>query len=96
LIRGVEMSDTVRKTILIWDQCGEKEIEFYILKGDYRHLNKVMINSTRSKRKLQDELAKLMYADGDGGGHALLKPEKEFPYDAVKKGYPVIVAGFLP
>lgn len=81
------------KTVLIYDQCGQAAIEFYVVDGDLTHLEGVFINSSEGKRKLQNELSNLMY---DKKGQPKLKPCKRFPYKTVKAGAPVIVCGFLP
>ncbi len=81
------------KTVLIFDQCGEAPIEFYVLKGDYSRLADVYVNSTEADEALADELNDLFY---DAEGKKLLKPKKRFPVNAVKNGALVITCGFLP
>lgn len=78
----------VTETVVIFDQCGEQSIEFYVLKGDYRHLNGVYINVTEDD-SLTEELNQLIYE---------AKPKKftKFPRKAVIRGAAVIVAGFPP
>lgn len=82
------------KTILIYDQCGERPIEFYILDGDYTHLDGIYVNHSNHDENLRDELANLLYDEQTGD--SLLTPETNFPTYEVKKGALVIVAGFLP
>lgn len=82
-----------QKTVIIFDQCGEAPIEFYVLNGDYRHLHGVYINECGDEA-LTEQLLKLLY---DFEGRKLQKkPRNSFPYHAVKAGAFVIVAGFMP
>jgi hypothetical protein len=94
------------KTILIYDQL-DAELKFFVLEGNYTHLNKVYMNSVlpdgatkkaqKAHDKLQEELEKLIYGDG---GDILLPYTTEFPLDVIDDGLfgsvAVIVAGFLP
>ncbi|WP_407304013.1 hypothetical protein [Acinetobacter sp.] len=82
-----------QKTIIIYDQCGLMPVEFYVLDGDYRHLNGIYGNHSKQSKKLTDELCDLFY---DEEGESLLTPVETFPVDEVKNGAFVIVAGFLP
>jgi hypothetical protein len=80
------------KTVLIYDQCGQAPLRFYVLGEDYRHLHGTYINSD-SNDNLQDELSALLgladYPDS--------RPHLDvFPVDAVKEGAAVIVCGFYP
>ncbi len=81
------------KTVMIFDQCGQEPIEFYVLDGDYTHLDGVYINSTATKPKLDRELTKLMY---DTEGKRKMKHLLTFPHKAVVNGAKVIVCGFYP
>lgn len=81
------------KTVLIYDQCGEASIEFYILDGDYQHLDRVYINGAEEEQEKQDELSALLY---DNKSQKKLKARMTFPTNAVIDGAAVIVAGFLP
>jgi hypothetical protein len=90
------------KTVLIFDQC-EANVEFFVLEGDYRELDKVYINAykegatakeQKANEKLQNKLNKLLYHQKTGEYlHPVLH---EFPTQAVRDGAEVIVAGFLP
>ena len=80
------------KTVLIFDQCGEQPLQFFVVEGDYQHLDSVYINATDDEA-LEDELNSLLY---DEAGKLKLKPIKGFPYKAVKSGAKVIVVGFAP
>lgn len=82
------------KTVLIYDQCGQAPLEFYVLEGDYSHLDKIYINHINHDAKLMDELCDLLY-DAETGA-SLLVPELNFPVNAVSKDTKVIIAGFLP
>lgn len=79
-----------RRTIMIFDQL-DAELVFFVLEGDYTHLNKVYINSEGTEA--EDELSRLMFLD-DGGFR--FTPCGEFPYSSFVPGETaVIVAGFL-
>ena len=89
------------QTVLIYDQL-DAELKFFVLDGDYSHLNGVYINQmvegTKAKQKAadakQDELTNLMYVKETGElKHQFLTT---FPTAAVLDGAIVIVAGFLP
>jgi len=80
------------KTIIIYDQCGEHAIQFFVVDGDYSHLNNVYINNTEDQAKT-DELSDLLYGED---GRIQLKAYKKFPIKAAKEGANVIVAGFAP
>jgi hypothetical protein len=81
------------KTIIIWDQCGQSDLSFFVVDGDYSHLDGVYING-HADDSLVEELSSLVY---DDNGKTLLKVYKKFPrkasMDAENK---IIVAGFLP
>ena len=81
------------KTVLIYDQCGQEPIKFYVLEGNYSHLDGVYINEADSQEHLQDELSNLMYTEK---GRVIPMEHGCFPTHEVKNGAPVIVAGFLP
>lgn len=90
-----------RKTVIIYDQL-DAVVKFFVLDGDYRHLNNVYINQCDGKTKkeqkaaddLQDELCNLVYDPKTG--EVLLPVFTKFPIEAVQNGADVIVAGFLP
>lgn len=81
------------KTVLIYDQCGQEEIQFAVLDGDYSELNGIYINNAHQEQEDQDRLNDLI-CDEEGGYKINLLDQ--FPVDAVKDGAVVIVAGFLP
>jgi hypothetical protein len=81
------------KTVIIWDQL-EAGIDFVIIEGDYRHLDRMYINHPDHPEEKIDELSKLMY---DQTTWRLRNVHlKEFPTEIVKSGSAVIVCGFLP
>lgn len=83
------------KTIVIWDEC-EANIKFFVLEGNYSHLNGVYINSVLSKEKHQDELSKLVYCQDTG--EIKLPILKEFPIKllAQREMFCIVVAGCVP
>jgi len=86
------------KTVIIYEEVTEP-IKFFVVERDCTHLDRVYINSTRNQKKV-DELSALMYGKENSpewkDGQIILYEEKEFPYQEVKDGAKVIVAGFLP
>ena len=72
-------------TIIIYDQCGEADLQFYVLDGDYSHLNKVYINGCDN-----DELVNEVSSIIENKGLA------QFPVKDCLPDTKVIVVGFLP
>jgi hypothetical protein len=63
------------KTVVIWDSMGQDNVKFFIVEGDYSHLNNVYINSGETEK--EDELEALMSYDNEGKTkHEMLS---EFP-----------------
>lgn len=81
------------KTAIIYDQFGEKDIEFYVIEGDYSRLDKVYINSYEGDEDLQGELYHLMF--NEEGDQILKKASKEEFCKAISKGAKLIVCGFI-
>jgi len=81
------------KTVIIYDQCGQEDIKFFILEGDYRKFHNKYINSVDNPPKLDEELYTILYTS-DG----VLKQSyvKEFPVEAVRDGAEVVIIGFFP
>ena len=80
------------KTVIIYDQCYEAPLSFYVVDGDYSELNGVYGNSVKSDEIAQGNLFKLVFNEDWTQKPALA----EFPVEAVKAGAIVIVAGFIP
>jgi hypothetical protein len=90
------------KTIFIFDQC-DAGIKFFVLDGDFSHLDKVYINSCgldewtdEQHGELEtkmEELTQLLYWPD---GNFKFLTFSEFPVQDVLDGAKVIVAGFLP
>ena len=89
-------------TVIIYDQL-DADLKFFVLDGDYTHLDKVYVNQyqegktkkeQKAAAKLQDELTNLVYDPKTGA--TILPVLTEFPTQAVLAGAVVIVAGFLP
>ena len=91
------------KTVVIFDEC-EANLRFFVLEGDFGHLNGVYINSCGpeglSKKeqkelvKKQNELNGLIY--DEESGQMKVPTFHLFPTQAVIDGAQVIVAGFVP
>jgi hypothetical protein len=80
------------KTVFIWDEMVG-EIKFFVVDGDYRHLNNIYINGSDDDEKL-DQLNEILAYDDAGKPKVTMLTE--FPAQDVKDGAFVIVAGFLP
>ncbi len=78
-------------TIIIFDQCGESAVTFFVVDGDFSHLHEVYLNTYSEDPTLeakQDELGALL---------SPLVPKTFFPYSCYVYGQTrVIVAGFIP
>lgn len=82
------------KTVMVFDSCGEYPLKFYVLDGDYSHLNNVYINLCPDRNYiLEFELNELLYTES---GREKYKYLKNFPVEEVKQGAIVIVCGFAP
>jgi len=85
------------KTIFIYDQCCQEDIKFFVLDGDYSHLDKIYINEssdTEEEEQKQDELNALLF-DPDNGQFKLLLIDS-FPIDEINKDNIIITVGFYP
>lgn len=79
------------KTVLIYDQCGESDLKFSVVDGDWSKFNNVYVNSVFD---ISTELCDILFPDGSEGISIELRDE--FPVDAVRNGANVVVIGFLP
>jgi len=84
------------ETVFIWDTIGMESIQFFVMDGDYSHLNDVYINAVGNPEDMtdQEELHNLVYNE-----NGYTKPDlmlDNFPCEAVANGAIVIVCGFLP
>jgi hypothetical protein len=87
--------DGKTKTIVIWDTQIDP-IQFFILDGDYGHLNECYINSVENENG-QRELNKLL--DYNDEGVPKVSMLDRFPLEEITEAngpVRVIVAGFLP
>lgn len=81
------------KTIIIWDQCGQDALTFFVVDGDLSHLDKVYINDNDDEA-LVDELNNLVF---DAEGQNKFKSYKKFPRKtSMNPATKIIVAGFAP
>lgn len=82
------------KTVVVWDQCGQDQVKYAVLDGDYTHLHGVFINDAEGDPEKEDELSAIFYTE-DGEDNAEL--QDDFPIDVVKnEECAVITAGFYP
>lgn len=79
------------KTVLIFDECGQSQIQFAVVDGDWTEFNHVYVNTYESTKS--DELCAKLY---DDFGNFLLDLQDDFPTQAVIDGAPVVVVGCLP
>jgi hypothetical protein len=70
-------------------------VSFFILDGDYTHLDGVYVNSVDCEEDASSELTNLMYDPVDG--HMLhRKATKDEFVQAIQNGAAMIVCGFIP
>lgn len=79
------------KTVIIYDQCGQSPLSFAVVEGDWSKYDRIYINDY--DQELSYEFSEKVY---DDSGNPLITFQEEFPYNEVKNGAKVIVAGFLP
>jgi len=81
------------KTVVIWDTM-EADIKFFVLEGDYRHLDQVYLNSCGEDQieEKQDELNDVLAYDEHG--RPKVKMLDSFPLE--EKPDFVVVCGFIP
>ena len=90
------------KTVIIFEEVPEHTL-FFIIDGNYKHLNDIFINDVESPEEKQVELNKLVYNDEENDlpiDHPLkyYKYEKRTLEDvkkAIKEGAELIVAGLM-
>lgn len=80
------------KTALIWDDM-QGALEFYVFKGDYRHLDKVYVNGSEDFEKV-DELSTLLY--DEEGDKIVDQVTIQVFCEAVHDGAFPIVCGMVP
>ena len=96
--------NTITKTILIWDQMGQEDLQFYVIDGDKTALADVYINrcepegiSPEDWEAKQDELETIFYNED---GNQFIKPEECFPAHLggeIQAGTcAVVVCGIVP
>jgi hypothetical protein len=92
--RNSAKKEEAMKTIFIFDSFGEDDIRFFVLEGDYTHLDKTFLNQANGIEENQDELNGILAYDVTTG-----KPKVEmltnFPLPVTSEDA-VIVVGFLP
>lgn len=81
------------KTVIIYDQCGEDDIKFRVVDGDFTHLQGKYVNSVDTSDAEADEINTVVF---DENWHLLGDFTTEFPVEAVREGAKVVVIGFLP
>lgn len=100
------MSIIINKTILIFDQCGQEAIQFYVVEGDQTKFQGVYINggpvegfkgTDQDWDALTEDLNTLFY---DDDGNKVIEPEAAFPVHLgaeIQAGTCVVaVCGFFP
>lgn len=82
------------KTVFIYDQCGEDDLTFFVLDGEFERMSGMYINNMKNDKQVEEELLSLLF--NEDGDYNDLNRSNSFPYDAVKNGATVITIGFLP
>lgn len=80
------------KTVVIWNTFGEEQIKFFVLDGDYSHLNETYLNSMDNEAN-QDELNEILAYDDKGKPKVNMLVDFPLPIAIEDK---VIVCGFIP
>ena len=84
------------KTVFIYDQCCQEEIKFFIVPGDYSHLNNTYINAgeTPEDEEKSDELLSILYTED----YQVFLQEllHSFPVKEITQSTKVITVGWLP
>ena len=84
------------KTIFIYDQCCQEDIKFFVVPGDYSHLNNTYINAgdTPEDEEKSDELLSILYSED----MKTIIPQllDYFPVKEVTQATKVITVGWLP
>ena len=75
------------KTVIIFDSCGEEDLKFYIVDGDWSILDKFYVGCTSPTVEQEKLMVQLLEKESY---------VKEFPVEAVKEGAKVIVHGYAP
>lgn len=81
------------KTVIIFDQCGQDDLKFRVVEGDYEHLNGKYGNTVDISDEETDEINKLVF---DQEGYLFEDFTTEFPTEAVRQGASVVIIGFVP
>ena len=80
------------KTIVIMDWCGERNLQFFVVDGDFEHMDDTYINAGDGNEENQDKLNEWLGSN----------PEMydRFPKEVFtahpNEGIEVITCGFLP
>ena len=84
------------KTIFIYDQCCQEDIKFFIVPGDYSHLNRTYINDedTNEDEEKSEELLSILY---DIDRKVFLQELLPcFPVKELTPATKVVTVGWLP
>lgn len=82
------------KTVIVWDMCGQENVRFAVLDGDFTHLSGVYINDADVDTDKENELSSIFY---DEEGQDKQELREQFPVEVVKsEECAVITAGFYP
>lgn len=80
------------RTVIIWDQCGEALLSWFVVDGDYSELNGVYVNEYGVNEKKEEKLNRLCWPDEDGFAFDRSEDFNAMPRDDVK----IIVCGIVP
>lgn len=80
-----------QKTVIIFDQCGELPIQFFVVEGDFRVVDRIYLNTDNDAPEAEATLNELMEKELTRD-----KALDEFPTTAVLEGAFVVVCGFVP
>lgn len=77
------------QTIIIYDQCGEAPLSFYVVDSDRSHLDGTYVNKTENNEANETELLSIVEDEELTGTF-------HFPEGEMGPETKVIICGFLP
>jgi folate-dependent tRNA-U54 methylase TrmFO/GidA len=80
------------RTVIIWEEFGERALCWFVVDGDKSHLDRAYINCTLTPERIADELNALVYSDDGDVLVEFINDFNEMPRDDVK----IIACGILP
>lgn len=83
------------KTVFIYDQCDDQPLSFFVVEGDFSHLNNYYLNSANITESFEVELNKILFKDGGEFGYRYPMLD-HFPLEAYSPDTKIVTVGFIP